>query len=139
MDDLPYRQAFERIRAEYLEMPGMRLTAAQVQRLSGVDISTCAVVLEDLVRARFLDRGSDGSYARASDGDPARSRMSRSQWAASPISWSRRARKSVEIRSVGPWPKRYGATLPLDQAVWSRAPESLPQGCESDPRRVQTP
>ena len=26
MDDLPYRQAFERIRAEYLEMPGMRLT-----------------------------------------------------------------------------------------------------------------
>lgn len=54
MDDLPYRQAFERIRAEYVEMPGMRLTAAQVQRLSGVDISICAVVLEDLVRAQFL-------------------------------------------------------------------------------------
>jgi hypothetical protein len=64
MNDLPYRQAFERIRAEYLEMPGMRLTAAQVQRLSGVDISICALVLQELVRAQFLQMGPDGSYAR---------------------------------------------------------------------------
>ena len=56
MKDLPYRQAFERIHAEYLEMPGMRLTAAQVQRLSGVPIAICALVLEDLARARFLRR-----------------------------------------------------------------------------------
>ena len=79
MDDPPYRQAFERIRAEYLEMPGMRLTAAQVQRLSGVDISICAVVLEDLVRAQFLHMGPDASYARGSDGNSARSRMARPQ------------------------------------------------------------
>ena len=72
MDELPYQQAFERIRAEYLEMPGMRLTAAQVQRLSGVDSSTCAVVLEDLVLAQFLHMGLDGSYARDSDGNLAR-------------------------------------------------------------------
>jgi hypothetical protein len=68
MKDLPYREAFERIRAEYLEMPGMRLTPAQVQRLSGVDISICALVLDDLVRAQFLSKGLDGSYARGSDG-----------------------------------------------------------------------
>ena len=32
-------------------MPGMHLTAMQVQRLSGVDISVCRLVLDDLVRA----------------------------------------------------------------------------------------
>jgi hypothetical protein len=64
MKPLPYLEAFERIRAEYLEMPGMRLTPAQVQRLSGVDISVCRLVLDDLVRAKFLYTGPDGSYAR---------------------------------------------------------------------------
>lgn len=51
--------------AAYLEMPGMRLPTGQVQRLSGVDISTCAMVLEDLVRAQFLHVRQDGSYGRA--------------------------------------------------------------------------
>ncbi len=80
MKELPYRQAFERIRAEYLEMPGMRLTPAQVQRLSGVEISICALVLDDLVRAQFLHRGLDGSYARGGDGDPSRPRVARAEW-----------------------------------------------------------
>ena len=92
MDHPPYRQAFERIRAEYLEMPGMRLTAAQVHRLSGVDILICAVVLEDLVRAQFLHRGPDGSYARGGDRNSARSRMAIVHSNASPLSsTSRRA------------------------------------------------
>jgi hypothetical protein len=64
MNPLPYEQAFERIRAEYLEMPGMRLTPEQVRRLSGIDSSVCRVVLDDLVRAKFLRRAPDGSYAR---------------------------------------------------------------------------
>ena len=85
MKDLSYRQAFDRIRAEYLEMPGIRLTAAQVQRLSGVHISICALVLEDLVRAQFLHKGLDGSYARGSDGGPIRSRMARAEGNASPV------------------------------------------------------
>ena len=68
MDTLPYQQAFDRIRAEYLEMPGMRLTPLQVQRLTGVDRSVCKVVLDDLVRAEFLRLAPDGSYARAADG-----------------------------------------------------------------------
>ena len=92
MKDLPYRQAFDRIRAEYLEVPGIALTAAQVQRLSGVHISICALVLEDLVRAQFLHKGLDGSYARGSDGGPIRSRMARAEGNASPVlSASRRA------------------------------------------------
>jgi len=64
MQTLPYQQAFDRIRSEYLEMPGMRLTAEQVKRLCGVDALTCEHVLDDLARAKFLQRHADGSYAR---------------------------------------------------------------------------
>lgn len=74
MTELPYRQAFERIRAEYLEMPGMRLTATQVQRLSGVALQVCQQVLEDLVHAQFLYKARDGSYSRTAE-ERVRSRM----------------------------------------------------------------
>ena len=67
----PYHQAFDRIRAEYVEMPGMRLTLRQVQRLSGVDVTICQAVLEDLVRAGFLRTGIDGAYLRTSPDGPA--------------------------------------------------------------------
>jgi len=60
-----YRQAFDRIRAEYQEMPGMRLTLRQVERLCGVDTAVCRLVLDDLVRAKFLRAHSDGTYLRA--------------------------------------------------------------------------
>jgi hypothetical protein len=59
-----YEQAFKRVRAEYQAMPGMRLTARQVQRLSGVERSVCKRVLDDLVRAKFLYIEHDGAYAR---------------------------------------------------------------------------
>jgi hypothetical protein len=73
----PYRQAFERIRAEYVEMPGMQLTPAQVQRLSGVDVSVCRLVLDDLVRAQFLHLQPNGSYARGTDDNAPPSRMAK--------------------------------------------------------------
>jgi hypothetical protein len=76
MDSLSYRLAFERIRAEYVEMPGMALTLVQVQRLSGVDVPLCKVVLDDLTRACFLHLRPDGSYARGTE-DTARLRMAR--------------------------------------------------------------
>lgn len=38
-----------RIRAEYHEMPGMRLTAAQAARLFNLDMVSCARVLDALV------------------------------------------------------------------------------------------
>jgi hypothetical protein len=67
MNTLPYQEAFERIRAEFLEMPGMRLTPEQVQRLSGVNREVCKCVLDDLVRAKFLGVMPNGSYGRLSD------------------------------------------------------------------------
>ena len=38
-----------RIRAEYLEMPGMRLTVRQAARLFNLELAHCAQVLEALV------------------------------------------------------------------------------------------
>ncbi len=73
MHTLPYEQAFTRIRAEFVEMPGMRLTPEQVERLSGVDGAVCKSVLDDLVRARFLSVSTNGSYGRFSDTSTSRS------------------------------------------------------------------
>jgi len=57
-----------RIWNEYLEMPGLRLTSQQAQRLWGVDADTCTALLKTLVELRFLTRGSDGRYFRLTDG-----------------------------------------------------------------------
>jgi hypothetical protein len=47
-------QLLERIRAEYLEMPGLRPTLAQVQRLCGVERTICQDLLNALVDTKFL-------------------------------------------------------------------------------------
>ena len=64
--------AITRLRAEYMEMPGLRLTPAQVQRLCGVEPTMCQAVLESLVDARFLRVTATGHYARLADGQTAR-------------------------------------------------------------------
>ena len=61
------KQAFDRLRAEYTEMPGMQLTVAQVQRLCGIGPDTCRKVLTELVDVDFLYERSDGTYARLTD------------------------------------------------------------------------
>ena len=53
-----------RVRAEYLEMPGLYLSAAQARRLWGLDDETCMSVLEALLADRFLVRTSNGDYRR---------------------------------------------------------------------------
>jgi hypothetical protein len=57
-----------RLRAEYLEMPGLRLQRAQIERLCGIEPSICELVLDALVAEHFLYQTSDGQYARVSDG-----------------------------------------------------------------------
>jgi hypothetical protein len=63
LDDLLYR-----ICAEYNEMPGLRVTHAQAQRLWGLDASTCRQALESLVDVKFLTLTSSGLYARLTEG-----------------------------------------------------------------------
>jgi len=51
-----------RVRAEYDEMPGLRLTLAQACRLWQVDAPTCEGLLDTLIRQHFLARTRDGAY-----------------------------------------------------------------------------
>jgi hypothetical protein len=61
-------QLLHRVCAEFLEMPGLRLTLKQAQRLWGLDEETCTRSLEALVEARFLVRVNRGAYARLTEG-----------------------------------------------------------------------
>jgi hypothetical protein len=54
-----------RVRSEYLEMPGLRLTPDQAGRLLGLDPAVCARLLAHLVSSGFLRIGRDGHYVRA--------------------------------------------------------------------------
>lgn len=56
--------AVQRARAEFLEMPGLRLTLAQAARLWAVDAALCDEVLASLVDTRFLIR-SGNAFVRA--------------------------------------------------------------------------
>lgn len=66
------RQTIERLRGEFLEMPGLRLTATQAQRLCGVESTICQAVLDALVVEDFLRLNTQGIYSRVSDGHPSR-------------------------------------------------------------------
>jgi len=67
---MPYNATIERIRGEYLEMPGLQLTLAQAQRLCGIDRTLCERVLSALVETKFLAVSPNGVYARLFDGEP---------------------------------------------------------------------
>ena len=62
------QDVFNRLRAEYTEMPGLRLKAKQVERLCGIEETMCQLVLDSLVAQKFLYAKSDGRYARVTDG-----------------------------------------------------------------------
>jgi hypothetical protein len=66
------RRTIERLRAEFLEMPGLRLNVAQTQRLCGIDEVLCRDVLDALVDVKFLRRHPDGTYARHGEGESVR-------------------------------------------------------------------
>jgi hypothetical protein len=52
-----------RVRAEYEEMPGLALTAAQASRLFHIDELTCSQILAACVDAGFLSERS-GRFVR---------------------------------------------------------------------------
>ena len=55
-----------RVRSEFLEMPGLRLTPAQAARLWAVDRQTSERILDGLAMAGFLLKNREGAYLRAS-------------------------------------------------------------------------
>jgi hypothetical protein len=54
-----------RVRAEFVEMPGLSVTPAQAARLWGLDKATCQVVIDQLVEAAFLRKTHGGAVTRA--------------------------------------------------------------------------
>ena len=57
-------ELLSRIGVEYHDMPGLRLTLAQAQRLFGLREDICVRVLNELVQAETLHLNANGAYAR---------------------------------------------------------------------------
>lgn len=57
-----------RVRGEFREMPGMRLTVDQAMRLWNLDRLACNKMLCSLVASRFLEVDSNGRYRKAHGG-----------------------------------------------------------------------
>ena len=61
----PSPNLLNRVRGEFIEMPGLRLRVEQAQRLWNLDRASCELLLRSLVEANFLRRFSDDGYSRA--------------------------------------------------------------------------
>jgi hypothetical protein len=70
-DLIDIERTLRRMCGEYLEMPGLRLTPRQAQRLWGLDEETCSALLKVLLEVGFLQQTRDGTYARTTDGPAA--------------------------------------------------------------------
>lgn len=63
---MEFEAVVQRVRAEFTEMPGLRLTLAQATRLWGLERPTCEAVIDALVDKQFLRRTACGSVTRMS-------------------------------------------------------------------------
>lgn len=63
----PTAELLPLVRADFDEMPGMRLTLAQAARLWNTDTATCARALQSLIDAGYLRRTAE-LYVRADTG-----------------------------------------------------------------------
>jgi hypothetical protein len=57
-----------RVRGEYREMPGMRLTVDQAMRLWDLDRQACEQVFRSLVASHYLEMDAKGRYRKAHGG-----------------------------------------------------------------------
>ena len=65
--DPAFAELIVRVQGEFREMPGLKLTEGQAQRLWGLDGRTCGLVLMALVEQRFLKRTPAGTYVRMTE------------------------------------------------------------------------
>ena len=63
-------EVLQRIQGEFVEMPGLRLTPAQAQRLWGLERDVCDALLGALVDAKFLAQTRDGAFIRMDGARP---------------------------------------------------------------------
>jgi hypothetical protein len=62
---MDFHALVDRVKAEFNEMPGLRLTLPQATRLWGLEQTLCLTVVETLVRTSFLRWGDGGTIVRA--------------------------------------------------------------------------
>ena len=62
MNGTNFRNALIAIQAEYLEMPGLQLTRAQLRRMWCLEEHTCDAVLTQLLPTHFLKRTARNVY-----------------------------------------------------------------------------
>jgi uncharacterized protein with von Willebrand factor type A (vWA) domain len=55
-------EMLRRIHQDYLELPDVRLSLTQAQRVWQLDERTCAELLESLIESGLLHRSHDGTY-----------------------------------------------------------------------------
>jgi hypothetical protein len=59
---IDFVRLLEIVRGEFLEMPGLRLTKKQAQRLWAIDADACEAVLNALEGSQFLRHTRSGEY-----------------------------------------------------------------------------
>ncbi len=64
-----------RVKQEYLEMPGLVLTVRQASRLWNLDVTTCEGLLQQLLREQFLAETTTGAYVRLTPDTTCQGRM----------------------------------------------------------------
>ena len=57
-----------RMQTEWIEMPRLKLTRPQAQRLWSLDAKTCDLIFSSLEAAHFLKRHGEDSFMRADTG-----------------------------------------------------------------------
>jgi len=58
----PFRKLVQRIREEFEEIPGLRLTVREASRFWALDETTCGLVLAELETSGFLALGRDNRF-----------------------------------------------------------------------------
>ena len=64
MEPLTPLRARMRIQIEYIEMPDLKLTVAQLRRLCALPPDVCETAVADLVRSGFLWKTGEGTFLR---------------------------------------------------------------------------
>ena len=64
-----------RVKGEFTEMPGLRLTKPQARRLWGLDAAVCDALLGALVDANFLFTTRDGAFMRVEHASPVKASL----------------------------------------------------------------
>jgi len=64
-DEQVTRDWLRRIRSEFFEMPGLRLTKLQAQRMWSLEPQLCETLLDTLVSSHVLEKTSRDAYVLA--------------------------------------------------------------------------